>query len=129
MATDYGVDVDCVTDIDKGFALVTGFKAVAQALARRLQTPRGGLFYDLDYGTDVRDLVEEGLTAREIAEWQAAIAQECEKDERVEHADATIALDAAASTATIKVRVETSAGPFQFVLAVSALTVALLTNP
>lgn len=122
----FGTDISGVTDLDKGFSLVSGPRCLAQAIARRLTTRRGGLFYAPDYGLDVRDMIEERQTAATIAQWQQAIANECEKDERVERATATVTLNTATNTAAITVRIETAAGPFRLTLAVTSLTVELL---
>lgn len=50
-----------------------------QALARRLQQPRGSLWYDLDYGLDIRTYVSDD---EEPAVAAHDINQECLKDER-----------------------------------------------
>ena len=57
---DLGVDVFAVVDLDPAFRLVSGRVAHAQAIARRLGTPRGDLARigdDPDYGTDLRAFV------------------------------------------------------------------------
>ena len=38
-----GVDLYCISDLDPAGRTVSGNEALAQALARRLQTPRGSL--------------------------------------------------------------------------------------
>ncbi len=56
MAEGLGTDFFCISDLDANFTLVTDEKtALAQSTARRLQTPRRYLFYDIDYGEDVTD--------------------------------------------------------------------------
>jgi hypothetical protein len=67
MATDFGTDISCYPDLDGSFGLVSGFTLIAQDLARRLETPRGGLFYDSNYGTDVRGWVNAAGTPAQIA--------------------------------------------------------------
>jgi hypothetical protein len=78
-----GVDVSCYPDLDPLGTLVSGNTALAQAIARRLTTPRGGLFYDTNYGTDLRLYLNEGMTNEAQSRIKAAIESECAKDERV----------------------------------------------
>jgi hypothetical protein len=70
MATDYGTDISCYPDIDASFGVVSGFTLI-EDLARRLETPRGGLFYDSNYGTDVRGWVNAAGTPAQIATLKA----------------------------------------------------------
>lgn len=123
---DFGTDISAVDDLDRDFTLVSGETTLAQALARRLQTPRGGLFYDPDYGYDVRELLLESLTAARISQAQAAISAECVKDERVVTATAAITFNAAEESLTIEVEIETADGTFDLVLSVDNVTVELL---
>jgi phage baseplate assembly protein W len=121
-----GVDISCYPDLDAGFALVSGYTALGQALARRLETPRGGLFYDPDYGTDVREMVNDAATSAFAQQRQQQIEAEALKDERVGTATATVTYSPATSTAAVKLTVDTAVGPFTFVLAVTQISIAVL---
>jgi phage baseplate assembly protein W len=121
-----GVDISCYPDLDAGFSLVSGRTALGQALARRLETPRGGLFYDPDYGTDVREMVNDAATSAFAQQRQQQIEAEALKDERVGTATATVTYSPPTSTATIKLDVDTAAGPYTFILAVTGVSIALL---
>jgi phage baseplate assembly protein W len=121
-----GVDISCYPDLDAGFSLVSGRTALGQALARRLETPRGGLFYDSDYGTDIREMVNDVATSAGAQQRQQQIEAECLKDERVGTATATVTYSPATSTAAVKLDVDTAAGPFTFVLAVTQVSIAVL---
>lgn len=121
-----GVDISCYPDLDAGFSLVSGRTALGQALARRLETPRGGLFYDRDYGTDVREMVNDAATSAFAQQRQQQIEAEALKEERVGTATATVTYSPATSTAAIKLAVDTAAGPFTFVLAVTSVSIAVL---
>lgn len=127
MAADYGIDVSCVDDLDPTFALVSGPVALAQALARRLATPRGGLFYDGTYGYDLRAIlnasVEDFGGTFAIA---SAVEAECMKDERVARAGATVSFNRGTEKLTVAVAIEGSEGPFDLVLSVDAVTVEIL---
>lgn len=125
--TDLGVDLYCISDLDPAGRTVTGPEALAQALARRLSTPRGALAAigdDPDYGTDLRDYVGADTGAGAEAEIEAAVRAECLKDERVRDVDVTVSI--AGRALTVGVRVASTAGALRLVLAVSAVTVDLL---
>lgn len=121
-----GVDISSLPDLDGGFALAGGYRALGQALARRLETERGSLFYDLDYGTDVRDRLNDSVNPAELAALQGDIDTECEKEERVLSASATVNFDASTGKASIPIQITTAQGPFALILSADALTVQLL---
>ncbi len=127
MSTDLGVDLYCISDLDPAGRTVSGIEALAQALARRLQTPRGALAAigdDRDYGTDLRDYVGEDTGVGATAEIEASVRAECLKDERVRDVDVTAVIRDRALT--VSLRVASTAGVVRLVLAVSAVTVELL---
>lgn len=125
MATDYGTDVSCTTDLDPLFSVVSGTTAVAQALARRLQTPAGGLIGDPDYGYDLRAWVNRPLGQRELFELRQAVVAEVLKDERVASAEVTVARTGSSLTVDVAV-ILLEGETFSLVLAVTAVTVAVL---
>lgn len=124
-----GIDLDCLYDITPSLSLTSGPDNLAKALARRLITPRGALFYDPDYGLDVREYLHAGVTAVELATLPEAIAAEVEKDPRVQSCEASTVFDGR-ETLVIKLRVTPSAGPHQLIIvtvtdqSISALTQA-----
>jgi len=126
MATDLGTDIGCYPDLDASFATVTAFILLGQDLARRLETARGGLFYDSQYGLDLREMVNDTATLANARKRQTQIKGEVEKDERVQRATVTVTYLLNSSSATVKLVVETAAGPFTYILNVTALTVSLL---
>lgn len=101
MATDYGTDVDCVQDLDPYFSLVSGTEGVAQAIARRLQTPQGGLITDPSYGYDLRSLINVGLTAADVLAAQDAIEYQCLLDQRVDAVEVSIDVEDGVATVTV----------------------------
>lgn len=121
MGTDYGSDIACSTDIEPSLSVVSGTTCLAQALTRRLQTPPGGLFYDPDYGTDLRAFLNGGRDSYAI---EHAAEVECLKDERVQHVSASVAFEG--DTARLSLFIVGGDGPFVLVLAVSSMTVELL---
>lgn len=103
MATDYGTDVSCSTYLDPYFALVSGPEGVAQAIARRLQTPLGGLLTDPTYGFDLRALLNSGLTQAATLAIQTGIEAQCLYDERVDSVEVQVEMDDATGVCTIEV--------------------------
>lgn len=120
-----GVDIDCVADVTPQFLLASGIRNLANALLRRLTTPRGGLFYDADYGLDLRDYLNAGLTDGEIGALAGAVGLELEKDERV--AAAEVSLSYAAGSLRIRCRVSTvDLGDMSFLLQVGQVSSSVL---
>ena len=123
---DFGTDLSCYPGLDPLGTLVSGTTAVLQALARRLTTPRGGLFYDPNYGTDVRGFLNEAMTNESIARWKTAIDRECRQDPRVTSIAVDMIPNVAAHTLTIHITGTTADGPFAAVFGVTSLTLDLL---
>jgi hypothetical protein len=125
---DLGIDIACTDDIDPAFTPVTGTKALAQALVRRLITPRGLLFYDLEYGLDLRAYLNAGIAQGDGFAYRLAaqVEAECLKDERVGTVDAAVTFDAQTEKLTVLLQGTASDGPFRLVLAISAVTVEIL---
>lgn len=124
--SDLGTDLSIIDDLGDG--RVTGFANLASALARRLETPRGGLFYDEDYGTDVREYLNDEIDGDTVFEMQALVAAECEKDPRVMAAE--VEIEETADGIRVTALIETEEGPFEMVIAASKVTVEVLyANP
>ncbi len=128
MTTDFGVDVSCVSDIDPAFALVRGRTALAQALARRFITPRGGLHYDGTYGYDLRSHLNAPLEPGDEFIIASAVESQCVLDERVRSASAAVIYFAATETLRVQIAIVDDEGPFELVLGVSAVTVEILST-
>lgn len=124
--TDFGVDLAALPDLDPLFSLVSGRAVLLEAIARRLRTPRGALFYDPEYGLDLTGYVNESLSRADALALEAALAAECRKDERIRAAGASVAFEPATRTLRITVRLFDDAGPFELVLSVDRVTVQLL---
>lgn len=126
MATpDFGVDVSTFPRPDTTFSTIKGYRVLAEALARRLLTPRGFLTFHPDYGMDVRQFINESITDTTLGRIKAQVAYELQQDERVDDADAVVSYIPATGQLLITCQVSTSQGPFSFVLALSAVTVDL----
>ena len=106
--------------------IVTGPRVLAEAIARRLSTPRGGLFYDPTYGLDVRAWLNESLTPQRLFALRHAVEAEVEKDERVLSCSADLTFIAATKSLRLTLSIQTQDGPFALVLGVISLTVSIL---
>ncbi len=131
MAIDYGRDTSVIDDVGPRDRLVSGRRNLANALARRLGTPRAALAEiddDGDYGLDLRQLIGESLSPADERRWKADIAAECEKDSRVGAAVVSFTLTPATQALEIVIEIEPADGsaPFTLVLAISELTVEVL---
>ncbi len=126
MAVDLGTsDISCIKDFVSDGRVVTGRLVVAEAIARRLWTPRGRLIDDPNYGLDVPGYINQDMSSQDVAALQVLIEQECRKDERVVSAAVVLAL-ATNGIATLTIDLTTSAGPFKLTLAVGETTYSVL---
>jgi phage baseplate assembly protein W len=121
--TDFGTDLTALPELR--FQLKDGLANLEEALARRLLTPRGGLFYDPTYGWDLRQYLNEVLDEATEHEMKVLVEQELEKDPRVYRATVeAVAKDL--RRVQVDALVETTAGPFRLTLAVSDVSVEVL---
>lgn len=125
MAVSLGSDLSCVADIDPAGAEVTEKLLLAQALVRRLTTPRGRLIDDANYGYDLNQWLNADVGPAELAQIQAQSQAECLKDERVQ--SATISVTFIANVMIVSVAIVAALGPFQFVLSIGGVTPQLIT--
>ncbi len=120
-----GSDLSCVIDCTPDMAEVSGRTCLAQAVARRYVTPRGGLIDDANYGFDLRQYINDDMSLADIARVQAGAEAEALKDERVEACKVTIAVSAE-GLMVVSVVLTDSVGPFTLVLSISEVTVQIL---
>ena len=131
MATDYGTGIASLStpggglDLDPYFRRITGPQVVLHAVARRFVTPRGSLWWAPDSGLDVRRWLAEGVRAQDLPTYEQLIATEAERDERVLSAD--VRLSFADDVLRVELSLTLAEGTFPLVLAVSAVTAAILT--
>jgi hypothetical protein len=127
MAIDFtdplGVDIACIDDLDASLSLVDGRTGLGQALARRISTARGMLFYDPTYGIDIRGQMNRPFTATQAAR---LVEGECIKDERVNDVAATVEFSDTTETLTITLQVDDGRGPFDLTISIDAVTVEVL---
>lgn len=132
--SNYGSDVSTfvlndegVADLDPYFRVITGFRVVAEAVARRWTSPKGSLWWDPDAGQDVRDRLNAKLDPSQVDELAASLAAEAEKDERVQRCSVLVTYEQAAKRLRIRAAITLSdAESFQFVMSIDAVTAAVL---
>ncbi len=105
MATGYGTDMSCTDGIDTT-RMVSGAELVAQAIYRRLSTPRGALTFSeahLTYGFDVTEFV--GQVGYAVAEQAlpAQIENEILQDDRVDSVTCNVTLDRVGIDYTLRI--------------------------
>ena len=132
MAIYYGSDTLCVSDVPLvDVQTVDPFLLIGQRVARRLQTPRGGLAAfgdDPNFGWDVRQYTNGRLSPTNVDQAQRQIQSECLKDEEVLAAFVVITF-VNGGALTISIQLTSSAGPFSLVLNVSQVSYTALVNP
>lgn len=125
-----GVDFDILDGLKPEFTLVRGRPNLARAIARRLQTPEGFLAEsfggDPDYGLDVRSWLNRDFSLDQISALESRVKDEVEKDPRVLEAEVVVTYVLASSSLEIEIHMETAVGPFELVLAVTSLTVEMI---
>lgn len=123
---DLGTDVALTDDLAGVWGLASGKTNLAMALYRRFTTTRGGLFYDLDYGFNLLDLLNAEMTPATVSDARGACIAQAEKEDRVEAATVTLVFDQAAKKATFTFEIESAIGPFTLVLRATDAGVAIL---
>lgn len=125
MAVDFGTTLSCVNDFSPDAKMVSGFRVVGEAIARRWITPRGRLIGYPNYGFDLTEYVNADVTDRDLAGLRAQASAEALKDERVQSCTVATSL-ATDGVLTVTAEVVTAQGPFRLVVAVSSVTLDLL---
>lgn len=123
---DFGIDVSTFPGLDPNFTLITGQRAVGEAVARRLIQPRGSLFYDLDYGFDLRAYLNAGLTPAELFGIGVEVEREAMKEPRVLRAYSLVQLNAVTRLLIVKLDLTTAEGPFALTLEITAVGIHTL---
>jgi len=125
VVTDYGTDIV----IGKTVSLVSGTLNLINAVYRRLQTPRGGLFYDPNYGEDVRLYLNGQIDTDILDQIKVNIEQQVQLDARVRTATATVTFTSQTYSLKIILQVVPIVGQsFTLVLSVDKLSVTILSN-
>lgn len=123
VTTDYGTDVR----IGKVVTKVSGLQNLIEALVRRLSTPTGSLFWDLEYGYDVRALLNGEIDLNLLEAAEKIIENQFKLDERVDDAKCFIVFNYPTSTMYLYISVTTFKGEtFKLIVSVSKSKVEIL---
>ncbi len=125
----YGSDISCDSDVAPDVAEVDPFStlALAQAIVRRLDCPRGQLPDDKDYGISLRQYANKGTTAAEIQSLAGQIKNEIAKDDRVESLTVTVRPSSTGTTLRVELAVLPVAARLGgFTLTLSVTSAAIL---
>ena len=120
---DLGSDISGVTDVDATLSVVTGNPSLAQAILRRLGTPRGGLLGKPTYGYDIAALIGSSVPVSVI---EQRILEQVQAEEEVESVRAQVLFDASRGVLTVQLDIIASDGPFELTITQTALTVEAL---
>lgn len=117
----YGSDISGADDLDRTMAETEGFATLtlAQSLVRRLDTPRGTLPDDKNWGISVPAYLNNGSTDEGIRQIAGQIRAELLLDDRVDSLTVRVAPSSNARTLRIEVQVTplaAAAGPFTLTL-------------
>lgn len=114
----FGQDLLLGDDVSADMAEVAGIGCLAQDLIHRIETPRGSVFEDPNYGTDLRDYLSKGIDSRELSGLPGVIAAELQKDDRVQRV--TVKINSATrDEINFQTIVLTAQGPFKFTTSVT----------
>ena len=124
---DYGTDLSCTTDLDPLGRLVSGNEIMVQVCVRRLYCGPGKLFSDpTDNSIDVRDFLSDDIGPTDLTRIQGLCAQALLGDQRILTAQVVAQYDTKLKTLTLAISCVGANGPFSLTLAVTALTVQLV---
>jgi hypothetical protein len=117
-----------VLDFQPTMGLATGRALLAQSLICRQTTPVGSVLDCPNDCFDVRDWISEGMTQSQLARLGQAVTNELLKDQRVTAANVQATYNVSTGKITLTEAIASGYGPFSFVLAVSSVTVELLSQ-
>lgn len=123
---DLGTDVSTFPDLDTTFSLMSGRRALAEAIARRLITPKGALWKHPSYGCDVRRHLNAVMTSQRLQVIKQECEQQAEEDERVLACECFVTFDDDSKAILIRVGLADKDGPFTFTAGISQLGLTLL---
>lgn len=118
--TDFGFDVKTYPDLSPRLEKIGGRSVLIESLYRRLSTPRGSLWWDDEYGLDLRGLLGAGikinrLSDRALRRVEVEIVNQLSKDERILRSVARVRYEALTRAFTVYVDAVDSSGPFRLV--------------
>lgn len=122
----YGVDIPAIPELS--WSPIVGLPVVAHALGRRFITPRGGLFYDPTYGSDLRSFLNRPDTTANRFELEVMAAREALKEPRILDVDTTVQTWGK-NAIRLGLNGELAEGPFDFIAHITEVDVGLFSRP
>jgi hypothetical protein len=124
---DYGVDLDCGSDLNPMLTTVTGQTLMEQVCLRRLFTRPGRLLSNpVDNTLDARDFLSAGITPTDLPRIQGQCAGALLGDQRISSATVAASFAPQPGLLTLDITGFGAFGPFNLTLAVSAVTIEIL---
>ena len=120
----YGLDLTCITDLTSTMGESSGRTLLAESCARRLQTDRGQLLDDPDYGYNIVGELDADVSTVDLARIASQVDEELVKDERLLASTTVATFVSGALTLTISLTDKN--GKFALVLLVNDVTVEIL---
>lgn len=120
----YGTDLRCSSDLTEQMEEIEdpfSTLALAEAIVRRLDCPRGQLVDDPDYGLDLRSMCNRGMTADALRALGGQVRAELLKDDRIDLLGVTVR----PSSTGKELRVELAVTPVDAHIGGFALTLAV----
>lgn len=119
-----GVDISGAYDLDPAMRAVSGQRALAERIIRRLTTTLGALQDHPDYGFNIDNLI--GTSATDAVIEQGVLGQ-CFLEEEID--DAALTITRVESSLALQLKLFNAEGPFEFTLSVSDLGVSAIIPP
>lgn len=100
-----GIDISCTNDLDPSLRVVSGDRALAESLFRRLITPEGGGWWDEEYGGGLLDFLGSMVSDKPAAlasRVEARVERELLKEERVSEVSVSVSVEESADRDRMK---------------------------
>lgn len=123
---DFGSDISTFPDLDPLLEPQSGRRVLLESIARRMSTPRGGLWWAPSYGSDLGAVLDEAVDPARLRSAANALQQQLVQDERIKSASVEATYVAATRSLRIVVSIVDATGPFTRVFALDASRVAQL---
>lgn len=124
-AVDFGRDISTFPDLDASLQDTDDPRLLGEVILRRLTTPRGKLSFHPDYGTDIRQYLNDAMTDARRSQIKSDVELEVLQDERFESCVCSVTF--INEVLRLSVLATTADGPFIFTIDVTQLTAVLVT--
>lgn len=109
------------------WSLVSGRANLSDALARRFISLLGSVPDDPEYGLDLRDYLNAGLTPAGLSQLRNAIVTQAGADPRIQSVDSVdFTFNEGANALTVTLGLSDGQGPFDLILGINSVTVEIL---